>query len=132
MIEQVSTTVVISGDAMMAGSMCSFFANNGSVQPMILAMMTINDSDSAITIAIFKSLYIIKIRIPLAIARPIPTSYAMRNSLKITRKMSLNLISSRASPRMIRVELCEPQLPPVSISIGINDTRSGTAANAFS
>ncbi len=67
----------------MAGSMCSFFANNGSVQPMILAMMTINDSDSAITIAIFKSLYIIKIRIPLAIARPIPTSNAMRNSLKL-------------------------------------------------
>ena len=33
---------------------------------------------------------------------------------------------------MIRVELWEPQFPPVSISIGINDTRSGIAANAFS
>jgi len=33
---------------------------------------------------------------------------------------------------MTSVELCEPQFPPVSINIGIKDTRSGIAANASS
>ena len=33
---------------------------------------------------------------------------------------------------MMRVELCDPQFPPVSISMGIKDTRRGTAANASS
>ena len=42
------------------------------------------------------------------------------------------LICSSAIPLIIRVELCAPQLPPVSIIIGINETKSGTAANAAS
>ena len=33
---------------------------------------------------------------------------------------------------MMSVELCEPQLPPVSISIGMKATSSGTAAKASS
>lgn len=71
-------------------------------------------------------------RIPLVTARTAPTISEMRNSLKITRKISRKWIWERAIPRMIRVELCEPQFPPVSISIGMNETRRGIAANAFS
>ncbi len=42
------------------------------------------------------------------------------------------MISSTDIPRIIIVELCEPQLPPVLISIGINDTSAGIAAHASS
>ena len=50
----------------------------------------------------------------------------------MTLKRSVKRISSSAIPRMISVALWEPQFPPVSISIGMKDTRRGMAANAFS
>ena len=50
----------------------------------------------------------------------------------MTFKKSFSLISSTDIPRIIIVELCEPQLPPVLISIGINDTSAGIAAHASS
>ena len=61
-----------------------------------------------------------------------PTIKEIRNSLKITLNKSLNLMSPKARPRIIKVELCEPQFPPVSINIGIKETKSGTAWKAFS
>ena len=54
------------------------------------------------------------------------------DGILISELMETEIISERASPRMTSVELCEPQFPPVSINIGIKDTRSGIAANASS
>ncbi len=71
-------------------------------------------------------------RIAFTIANTTLTINEIRNSLNKTRKKSLNPISSTAKPRMIKVELCEPQFPPVSMSIGIKDTKIGTAEKASS
>lgn len=117
---------------MIAGSKWNFLANSGSVQPINLEIMIVATRESDTTIAREISLYIRKIRSPFARARKAPTSKETRNSLNIILKMSLNSNSSSARPRMINVELWEPQFPPVSINIGMKDTRSGTAANAFS
>ena len=40
-IEQTSTTVVISGAAIIAGSNFNFFANSGNVQPITLDITTV-------------------------------------------------------------------------------------------
>ena len=61
-----------------------------------------------------------------------PTRIATLISFQSTLNTSFSFISSVASPRIISVELCEPQFPPVPIIIGINATNIGTAANAFS
>ena len=61
-----------------------------------------------------------------------PTSSATRSSFQSMLSASAKCSSSTARPRMMSVELWEPQLPPVSIIIGMNDTSSGTAANAAS
>ena len=49
-IENVSTTVVITGDAITAGSNLSFFASIGNIAPTSLAMITvpIKDNETAI------------------------------------------------------------------------------------
>ena len=46
--------------------------------------------------------------------------------------MSENFSSSRLRERMTVTEDWEPQLPPVSISMGINETSSGSVAIAAS
>ena len=88
-MEHVSTNVVISGDAIMAGSRPIFFANSGSVQPINLAITIVTTSESPITIAILGFLYMIRMRNPFAKASPIPTKMEIRASLNITLKMSL-------------------------------------------
>ena len=52
-------------------------------------------------------------------ARVRPHRTATRISFQITRKKSRNSISFRDSPRMMETLACDPELPPVSISIGI-------------
>lgn len=71
-------------------------------------------------------------RIKFTIASATPTTSEMRNSLNRTLKKSLRRISSNAMPLITIVDVCEPQLPPVSISIGINATSMGMAENASS
>ena len=131
-MEHVSTSVVISGDAMIAGSRCTFLAKSGRTQPISFEIMTVPISESPITRASAISLYMIRMRMPLVSASTTLTIRDTRNSLKMTRKISLNRISPRAIPRMISVALWEPQFQPVSMSIGIKDTSSGIAAKASS
>ena len=50
-MEQVSTNVVINGEAINAGSRLIFLANSGRVQPMIFERVTVTINDRAITIA---------------------------------------------------------------------------------
>ena len=49
-----------------------------------------------------------------------PHSSATRVSFHTTRKISENLICCRLMPRMIVAEAWLPQLPPVSISMGMD------------
>ena len=49
-IEQVSTTVVISGDAISAGSSFNFFASSGKLQPSAFDSITVIISVKVITI----------------------------------------------------------------------------------
>ena len=50
-MEQVSTNVVINGEAINAGSRPIVLANSGRVQPMIFERVTVTINDRAITIA---------------------------------------------------------------------------------
>ena len=79
-----------------------------------------------------KFLYCAKILKPLIAANDSPTITAILISFHKILNTSFTSSSSVARPLIINVELCEPQLPPVSISIGKNATNKGTAANAFS
>ena len=48
-IEQVSTKVVISGEAMIAGSSPTRFASNGRMQPISLEIITVETREKAMT-----------------------------------------------------------------------------------
>ena len=104
---------------MIAGSSPIFFATSGRMHPMHFAIATtaIIVTPSAAASIRFLS-YIIHIRTPLTTARRVPTISATLISLNITLNISENSISPTASPRMISVELCDPQFPPVPISMG--------------
>ena len=116
----------------MAGSMRRRLAAMGSTQPTSLASTTVAARDREITRAMAPSRYWRRIRRPLAAASTALTIRDTASSFRTTRKRSRGRISSRASPRITRVALWEPQLPPVSISMGRKATSSGTAEMASS
>ena len=124
--------VVISGADMSAGSMCSFLAAIGSRQPSDLAMKSVQMSVSETTAATSASPYWSQMRRKLTAASTVPHSSATRASFHQTVSTSPRSISPSASPRMTMVEACEPPLPPVPISIGMNETSSGSEAMAAS
>ena len=66
-----------------------------------------------------------------AMARQMPQRTATRISFQTTVKMSRNSISSRLMPRMTVTQACEPELPPVSISMGMNAVRHGRQPARF-
>ncbi len=88
--------------------------------------------DRLTTIAIVKFPSISHILRPFTTASVTLMISDIRNSVKTTLKKSRSFISSTLIPRIIIVELCEPQFPPVLISIGINETSSGIAEHASS
>ena len=128
----ISTIVVIIGDDTSAGARGTAFARIGIQQPINLARITTAKRVTATTAPTIICPETNHIQKKLNTARAVPTIRDMENSFQITLKMSLILISSSASPRIIVTEACEPQLPPVSISIGINDTITGRAEIASS
>lgn len=130
--EHVSTSVVINGAAIIAGSTLHFLAIIGSIQPIHFDKITVPINDKEIVKASKGSWYISKIRKPFTADKITLTINAIRNSLNKALKKSEKWISSKARPRMIIVEVCAPQFPPVSINIGIKETNNGMVANAFS
>ena len=130
--EHVSTSVVINGAAIIAGSTLNFLAINGKTQPMDFDNITVTIKDNETVNASNTSWYIRKIRKPFTADKITLTISAMRNSLNSALKKSVKCISFNAIPRIIIVDVCAPQFPPVSINIGIKDTSNGIAANAFS
>ena len=127
-IEEASIQVDINGADIFVGSILKRCANMGRLHPINLATTIVIISVIDTTIASFKFLYIRYILKPLMIESIALHNRATLNSLKITLKKSVKWISSTESPRIIKVELCEPQLPPVPISMGINDTNKGIKA----
>ena len=114
------------GDAMTAGSKPIFLASSGSVQPTTLAANTVTTSVRQMTSATVMVMGFPKIILStsmsltkFAAASVAPQMTATRISFQMTRKRSENSISSSEIPRMTVTLACEPQLPPVSISIGI-------------
>ena len=71
-------------------------------------------------------------RTKLIAASSAPHSMPTRSSFQITRRRSDSAISLTAIPRIIMVLAWLPELPPVSMSVGMNPTSSGIAANVAS
>ena len=125
---------------MTAGSKPSFFASSGSVPPTSLARNTVTAIDRLTTSAThvvtdsdLRSMWSTSMILPKqAMARQMPQRTATRISFQTTLKMSRNSISSRLMPRMTVTHACEPELPPVSISIGMNAVRHGSTPSASS
>ena len=72
------------------------------------------------------------ILIPFTTASITLTTAATRTSLNITLNKSRNSISPTDNPRITSVELCEPQFPPVPVSIGIKPASCGITTSALS
>ena len=96
--------VVMSGDAIMAGSSFKIFARMGRIQPSVFAlqMFIINVSES--TCATCGSCYCISIRMKFTLHSAILHSSATLISFHHALVKSLGEISSSAKPRMIIVE----------------------------
>ena len=128
-----STIVVINGLAITAGSNPNFLANIGREQPTILAIDTVNTNVKHTTNATLVVTLSININLTkLAAAKVIPIINETLNSFHITFNKSVNSISLRDKLRIIVTLACPQALPPVSISIGINDVNITIDANAVS
>ena len=115
-----STIVVMKGLAITAGSKPIFFASSGSVQPTNFAQNTVTTRvrhmvSATINSRPSKSMSFAKLHT----ASVIPHTSATLNSFHMTLKMSLNSISPRDMARIMVTDACPPELPPVSMSIGI-------------
>ena len=124
--EIASTTVVMNGEAMTAGSKPIFLASSGSVQPTSLAANTVTISVRQMTAATVIVMGLPKIILStsssltkFAALSTAAQSTATRISFQMTRRRSENSISSSEMPRMTVTLACEPQFPPVSINMGI-------------
>ena len=130
---------MIKGLAITAGSKPIFFAASGSVQPTILAISTViaivrhTTSATASVIGFPSSSRSTSMILPKHSSdSAVPQSAAVSISFHTTRGRSAKSSSPRLSARMIVTEACEPELPPVSISIGIKAVSTTWAASALS
>ena len=118
---------------MIAGSSPAFSAASGSVHPTTFAIMIVHAMVPPMVNAIIRfPCPISMIRIPLTTDKITLMHTAIRTSFQMTFSTSLNSISPTASPRITSVELCEPQFPPVPVSIGMNPASCGMTASALS
>jgi len=125
--------VVIRGAAMIAGSNLILFAARGKRQPTVFAINTVASKLTEIVRHKSKSLpFIIYTRIKFTVPNARPHKKATRSSSHKTVKVFLKRISPRAIPRITRAEDWQPELPPVSISMGIKAIRTGRTVNASS
>ena len=102
-----STRVVIRGEAAKAGSTRMRWANSGKMQPIDLAMTTVQNKLAEITADIMGVAWLINSRrTKVTDDSAMPIRMPTRNSVHRTRKKSENLTSPKAMPRMISVEAC--------------------------
>ena len=138
MSEIASTNVVISGDAITAGSSPIFFAKSGRVAPITLAKIIVKASDIATVRDTVRVTALFPKRIPsisktlrkVATPRAREQSTPTRSSFQITRKISENSTSEREILLVTVTDDCPPELPPVPIIIGMNRTRTAGSADS--
>ena len=132
-----STIVVMNGLAMTAGSKPSRFASIGSVQPMTFATSTVAAivrQTVTATITLISLLFISRRSISMilpkqAAASTAPHITAVRISFQSTLNRSANCSYPSDIARITVTEDWEPEFPPVSISIGMNEVRMTCAAS---
>ena len=132
--------VVMKGLAITAGSKPTRFAAIGSVQPTSFAMSTVTDMVAHTTAAVSVLMSVLPIIMRSTsmiftkqrVDSATPQSTAVLISFQITFGASENSSSPRLSARMIVTEAWEPELPPVSISIGMKAVSTTCAARALS
>lgn len=129
--------MVMSGDAITAGSTPILCATIGKNEPMSFAIIIVPISVSETTSPIkrafslpFKSNIINFIKF--AAASVTPQRIDTLNSFHNTLTALQNLISPSDRARITDTEACEPALPPVPVIIGINDESTITLASADS
>ena len=124
-----SVSEEIMGLAINAGSIPIFFANNGNMLPMHFAAATIANiatetvkaivtwfafpDCSNITLTKFKML------------KDKPIKKLILISFHSTFKPSFNSMSPKDIPLITKVADCDPEFPPVPMSIGIYTTKAG-------
>ena len=121
--------MVIKGDATTAGSKWHFCANKGSIAPISFAIITVAKRDKQTISATIsppsneaKSSMVINFT-KQATDKIAPNNNDTLASFQTTFQKSLNLTSFKAIPRIIIADACEPALPPVPISIGMQDVK---------
>ena len=132
--------VVMKGLAITAGSKPRRLASSGNVQPTNLAMITVTHSVRHTALLTSKLMLLLPISIRSTSKiftkhttdKAMPHRMAVRNSFHMTLKISPSFSSSRLKARMTVTEDWEPQLPPVSISMGIKAVRAGSRLRASS
>ena len=118
---------------MTAGSKPRRLASIGRVQPMSLAMTMVKKMVSATTDATVASFRSSSITLPKTTTPRVRAHRTdTRSSFQITRSQSANSTSPRDIARIMVTDACPPELPPVSISIGMNRVRAALAARASS
>ena len=103
----------------------------GRVQPISLAqmivqkreMVTISSTLPSCAASAYLTVLKKRMRMKLTVVRAMATRMPTRNSRQRTLNQLLSSISPTAIPRMTSVLACEPQLPPVSISMGMKAAR---------
>ena len=131
-MEHVSTSVVIKGDAMIAGSRRTFFASSGSTHPISLEMMTVPISESPITRA--RGYIFVHDQNADPVCQGKYHAYDQRYTefLENDPEDIFKLDLPEGNPADDQSGALEPQFPPVSISMGMKDTSRGIAAKASS
>ena len=134
-----STSVVTNGLAITAGSRPSFTAKSGREAPISFDMQTVTTSVSE-TASATKMLMSLPLKrrstviifTNIITERTVLQRSATRNSLNKTFRVSESFISLRESALITVIALCEPQLPPVPISIGIKTVKATFLSSALS
>ena len=135
-----SMQVVMKGLAVTAGSSPILFARMGREQPMNFAQITTTASVrhiTAATVTVRPGVLMMRISkrynfMKFTTERVMAHISETRNSFHITLKTSMKCMSPSESPLMMVTDACEPQLPPVPISIGMYAVKITRADSFFS
>src|SRR5688572_6873174 len=124
---ETSTNVATNGAEDVAGSIFKLRKRKGSMEPAsepqstipTRAMPTVNASKNQCSPYESNNTAQSAIRAKPNVPNKVPRDKPVKNSRRITRHQSRRPISPSAMARMINVDACEPELPPLEITRGI-------------
>lgn len=121
-----STNVVMNGPEITAGSSFNLFKIKGNTDETMDDQITMNNPVIATTCATSVPTPKVYARINAATANVSPSKRPTNASFFITRNISLNFTSFRATARTNVVTTCVPVFPPVPINNGIKKASATT------